>query len=145
MRTLLRSWPVRLLFIGAVLLVEGCSTLPLQKELAGLVTNALQSCQKEPARCAAALQCSHAATEAAEALQKVRGAELANEVDAAALEAGVKAQALPPAARAQCQALGFKYVPPPSERAPGAAAPTGGLADRIEAMTPPPARGAGVP
>lgn len=129
----------RILLVSIVLLTPGCSTLPLQKELAGLVTNALQICQKEPARCTAAAQCSRAATEAAEALQRARGAELANTVDAAALQAGVQAQALPPAALAQCKALGFKFVPPPSERVPPR--PDGGLADRIDAMATP----AGVP
>lgn len=130
---------IRFLLVSVINLTPGCSTLPLQKDLAGHVTNALQTCQREPARCAAAAQCSRAATEAAEALQRVRGAELAGTIDAAALQAGIQAQALPPAALAQCKALGFKFVPPPSDRVPPR--PEGGLADRLGAMATP----AGVP
>lgn len=131
--SLLIRWIIPL----GLLLIPACSTLPLQKKLAGHVTDALRTCQKQPERCAAAKRCKDAAIEAAQALQDARGAELAGTLDQAGMDAGLRAVSLPPAALAQCQALGFKYVAPPSETVPPRASSAGGLADRLGAMATP--------
>lgn len=93
-------------FVLALLALTGCaSTLPTQRRLAGYVADAKRACKQDGRRCAAAKLCAHAATDAAEAVQKARQAVAEGREDA---EAALRAAALPVAAEAQCAALGFK-------------------------------------